>query len=111
MYCKSLEMQYPNIKIGLNSSNTDFYEQRCCICIGNDSKVPDQGNGHVCIGSDEFRDSSIKICDVDIRKLVKEVQDLKQVIAEQQQMIETLWYAPEMPGYNEGKEDWDKNHK
>lgn len=100
---------YEKIDICPHSDFNTFYDTKGNVCIGFDSNVPNEGSGHVCIGSEKFTDGSIKLCDVDIRKLVKEVQELKQIVSDRQRMIEALWYAPGMPGYNEGKDDWDKN--
>jgi hypothetical protein len=45
--------------------------------------------------------SPIQLANVDVRALVKRVDELEKIVAEQTELINALWYHPGMPGHTE----------
>lgn len=45
-----------------------------------------------------------------ITDLKTKIDELEIVIAKQHEMIETMWYAPGMPGYKEAEQSWDSKN-
>lgn len=66
-----------------------------------------EGDYGIQIGTPDITDNNIFISNLDIRKMDKRIQELEDIVEKQNEMIEALWYAPGMPGYQEGKEMWD----
>lgn len=52
-------------------------------------------------------EGDIFLRDIDIRKLSDRVRHLEELVEKQHEIIETLWYHPGGPGYEEAKEQWN----
>jgi hypothetical protein len=56
-------------------------------------------------------DDQIILGDVNIREMKNEIEDLKDIVKEQQEMLITLWHHPGMPGYQEAKDQYESDIK
>ena len=79
-----------------------------CIATGYNS-VAKENYEDTQIGCRDFTDNEIWLSNIDIRELVSRVEQLEGIIEKQSDLINKLWYAPGMPGYEEGKDMWDND--
>lgn len=76
-----------------------------CIAIGQNAIA--QNKADIQIGSKEITENQIWINNVNIREMQSRIDQLEEIVEKQNKLIEAMWYAPGMPGYQEGKEMWD----
>jgi hypothetical protein len=63
------------------------------------------------IGSKEDTDNEIWLNNINVREMQARIEYLEKLLAKQSKLIESMWYAPGMPGYQEGKDMWDHDTK
>lgn len=62
------------------------------------------GRNAIAIGPDaSAEEGEIIVGDLNLRDMAAEIQELRKIVAEQQEMLRDLWYAPGNPGYQESK--------
>lgn len=87
------------IAIGIGSE-ANFNDS---VAIGFNVKTTEEkqvkiGNENSCVVISESNQSKVIIAGIDI---IQELDYLKKTIRKQQKIIDILWYAPGMPGYEE----------
>ena len=91
------------IALGKNASTSGTD----CISIG--CNVSTSGIARIQIGSPKFTENEIWMSNINIRGLQDRIEQLETIIEKQSKLIDTLWYAPGMPGYQEAFDMWDKD--
>jgi hypothetical protein len=88
-------------------NGADAHSFSNCVVIGQGAKAT--ADSQIVIGSPLSEgEPTILIGGVDV---LAEIRELREIIAEQNEIIHKLWYAPGMPGSAEARELWDKDTK
>jgi hypothetical protein len=75
-----------------------------CIAIG--ANIKTEKPNEIQIGSRDMTDNDIYLSNVNIREMQSRIEQLEEIVEKQNKLIEAMWYAPGMPGYDEGKQMW-----
>jgi YadA head domain repeat (2 copies) len=117
-------MEYNNISIGSYRNYTNYYtnfnrvdEYSVCLnkasefnnCVAIGLNAISSGKRSIAIGyqANATEDDQIMLGDVNIREMRNEIEDLKAIVKEQQEMLIALWHHPGMPGYQEAKDQYE----
>ena len=92
------------ITIGYSSSSISN-----AITIGYNATA--LGNRGIAIGHKAIskNDDQVIIGNIDLNELEKRVSQLEQIVKDQEEIINALWYHPGMPGSIEAKDDYNDN--